>query len=466
MSRRRAIGLLDLNDEALVSLAAALAAKIRGVIVDGVWVHGDKLPSTRRIATDVGVSRNTVVAALETLVAEGILISRGRSGLYVNWRRRRPKPSAGVVKSEPPRVVDANRPLSWRALPLNLFPMKEWRRLETRRWNITPLSLLEGMPCAGFQRLRNTIADYVQISRGLAVDWRQVFIVTDLRRALDLTIRAREERGPIFFDEPGQPGLTNIIQSIGCIGVPIPVDKQGIRIDGANLATPQPGLVIVRPHGQFPLGVRLSRERAAQIIAWAESRRGNLVFEDGVESEFQFQGPKPQALAASAPDKVVYFNSFSRTLYPGLGIAYLIAPPSLVEDFQRAMCAVSEPVTSVDQAVLADFIDSGQFDKHVRASRSTYAGRRSCLIQALKTEFNEAVQLEDHAGGLHAFAGIQTTLAAQDCVEKARAKGVEIQAVAHPADGLTAGIVLGFAAFEDSAIKSAITLLGQALAFL
>ncbi len=463
-------------------LQAQIYRRYRDLIVDGRLRPGQRVPSLRAAACELGVAKGTVEAAYDRLVGEGFLVCRGAAGTFVasdlsptagllpfRGEADTGNAGAGSTPASGPasdrvgdragagvrsRATPARRLFTLTAAPLAIglpaldrFPRKTWSRLTTRHAR-AGADLLPPEP-QGLASLRKAIATYVHRARGLACSPDQVFIVPGYVGALSLTVQALLARGDrAWVESPGFPYTTRGLQTLGLETVPIPVDDQGLVVGEAIRRAPGARLAVVTPSHQSPLGVAMSLSRRRELLGWA-SRADGWILEDDYDGEFRYRGvPLPALASLDESGQVVYVGTFSKVLYPGLRLAYVVAPDSQVDRF-GATCrwATFGGCPGLLQSVVADFIDSGHFGRHIRRMRMLYAERREWLARALQetgdTDFE--VLLQD--SGLHLLVRVGGGLSDVALVLAARRIGFVIHPLSRwSVDGVGIGnaLLLGF----------------------
>jgi GntR family transcriptional regulator/MocR family aminotransferase len=391
----------------------------RGILA-GRFAPGDRMPSTRELSTALQVSRATVAAAYDQLIAEGYLDGHRGSGTFVSrqlpervrWSGRPVSRAAGGSvrlstfaqrltaaprrRRVPPGVID----LSASGPDYDLFPFPVWNRLVRRHLRRMNPALFQYAPGgAGLEALRETVASYVRRSRAVRCGPEQVVIVSGSQQALDLCARVLVEPGDeVIVEEPGYPGARQLFAAVGARLRPTAVDTDGLVVAEISAA---PVLAYVTPSHQFPLGMSLSLARRLELLAWTRRREG-FVIEDDYDSEFRYGGaPLPALQGLGDPARVVYVGTFSNAMFPGLRIGYLVLPPALVEPFVHAKWYADRQTASIEQAALVDFIREGHFEQHVRRMRRIYKARREALLGALARHFGRRVTIIGDAAGMH-----------------------------------------------------------------
>jgi GntR family transcriptional regulator / MocR family aminotransferase len=461
-----------------------LYAALRGDILAGRLRPGSRLPATRDLARQYNLSRGTVLSAFEELKAEGYLHGSRGSGTYVSsvlpehllqvaaqrseersLLKTRPRPLSvyglrvqpfGNLESRPTRAFRANLPA------LDLFPTRMWTRLAERRLRHLSIPQLLGCDTMGYLPLRSALAAYLNASRGTQCKPEQVMILSGTQEALDLAGRLILNPGDsVCLEEPGYPGAAMAFEALGAKILPVPVDDEGMLLPGARKAK----LVYVTPGHQFPLGMTMSLARRLQILDWAHRSRA-LIFEDDYDSEFRYAGrPVPALQGLDRQGLVLFAGTFSKVLFPGLRIGYLVLPTDLIEPFAAAKSVFNRHAPPFEQTVLCDFMVEGHFERHLRRMREVYAERLSALLESARRKLAGLLQLSDVEAGLQTVGWL---LQGIDCRAAQRAAGlrkVEVTPlrVYSRMPMRRQGLQLGFAAVNPQEIKRGVHQLAVAL---
>ena len=420
---------------------------LRERILRGHLRAGLRLPSSRGLAGQLGIARNTVTAAFEMLVAEGYLVSRIGAGTFVAphlpdiflqpaaatepaTRKRaaaartsvsrggrahlRHWPGADRGGQLAPRhlatlrLQPAPAPLLPAGPALEQFPVEQWGRLLSRCWRRGPLRLLASGHPQGDPDLREAIAAYLGSARGVQCEASQVVITSGSQQGLDLTARVLLNPGEqAWVEDPGYWGAHSSLQGAGVQAISVPVDKDGMDVPEALRRAPAARLALITPSHQFPLGITMSLPRRLQLLQWAQETHG-WVLEDDFDSEFRYSGRPLTALQGlDGEGRVLYLGTFSRVLFPALRIGYLVLPPELVKAFVAARAAAGWQSAVLEQQVLARFIGEGHFGRHLRRMRALYAQRREALLQAL-AQLQEWIEAPAPDCGLHAIGWLKS----------------------------------------------------------
>jgi GntR family transcriptional regulator / MocR family aminotransferase len=468
------------------SLQQQIYASIRRAILDGVVGPGARLPSSRALATDLGVSRTTTLLVVQQLQAEGYLTARRGSGTSVahelpedlvprdgarpTVRLRHPTLSrrgaavaavpAGAHRLEgPPRAFRLGTP------GVDLFPVGLWSRLVNRRLRgVTAAQLDYGDP-SGLRVLREAIAEHVQIARGTRCHADQILVVAGAQQGFELVCRLLLDPGDrAWMEDPGYPGARSALRAAGARIVPVRVDAEGLDVATGARRAGDARLVYVTPSHQYPLGVPMSLPRRLALLKWARGARA-WVIEDDYDSEFRYGArPIPCLHGLDVDGRVIYVGSFSKTLFPALRLGFLIVPPDLRDRLVAARAAADQHPPTLDQAVLADFIGEGHFARHVRRMRVVYRERLEALVAAATRLCGGALAVRPVQTGLHALADLHGVDAGRVSREAAT-RGVEAAPLSayFAGGGPAPGLVLGFAAVRPEVSRRGMERLAAAI---
>ncbi len=408
-------------------LQRQLYESVRTAILSGSLPPGTRLPSTRALAGDWKLGRNTVVGAFEQLVAEGYLESQTGSGTYVSHqlpeeflqvhRLSREAKLVGTSRQRRSglsrrgrRIADirgADDPLRPKAFSpgvpaVDSFPVDTWRRLTSRRIRRISRQLLCYQDPKGYPPLRKALAAYLGTARGVRCDWEQILIVSSSQQALDLSARLLLDPGDsVWIEEPGYTGARGALIAAGADLAPIPVDSQGIKVDWGIRQAPDARLIYITPSHQYPLGATLNLPRRMALLEWA-SRSGAWILEDDYDSEYRYaERPLSSLQGLDETGCVIYIGTFSKVLFPSLRLAYMVVPPDLVDAFQRARNLNDGHSPSLAQSVLTDFIEEGHFTAHLRRMRNLYYERQEALVQAAESRLQGVLDVQRSPCGMH-----------------------------------------------------------------
>ncbi len=398
-----------------------LYESLRRAILDGKLGPGERMPSSRDLAQDLKLSRNTVVAALNQLSVEGYLISRVGSGTYVNDHVPRASPnrrqgSTGASQSVTrPRMSERGETLASRFCATELevqpftpgiadfsaFPLTLWQRLQNKHWRMTYPDMLDYATSGGYAPLRRAIADYLRVFRSVQLEADQVIVTTGTQQSLELCARLLADHGDtVWVEDPAYWGAVKAFMATGLSLHPVSVDDEGIHPGTTDDAKP-PRLIYLTPSHQYPTGAVMTLPRRHQLLSTARAHNA-WVLEDDYDSEYRFSGPPISSLEGLDSDgRVLYMGTFSKVLYPGIKLGYLVVPKALVATFRQAHYDLNRPGQMPLQAALAEFIEMGHFSSALRRARQSYAERRAALLEALRPVLSDEVFISGAEQGLH-----------------------------------------------------------------
>jgi GntR family transcriptional regulator/MocR family aminotransferase len=443
---------------------------------------GTKLPSSRDLARDLGIARNTVIAAFEQLAAEGYVTSALGSGTYVADLQAHTASMRGVG-SAPQNTKKSgfggsnitggsSAPLSRRGQELtsfgagpryeiqpfapgdadfSSFPFKLWQRLQNRVWREARADLLDYGQSGGYLPLRQAITEYLRISRSVKVSVEQVMITAGTQQSLDLCAQLLADVGDTaWVEDPCYWGARRVFEARDLKLHPITVDSDGMALEAADLET-SPRLIYVTPSHQYPTGAVMSLARRRELLDVAV-RKNAWILEDDYDSEFRYTGRPLAALQGlDNDDRVVYMGTFSKVLYPGIKVGYLVVPPALTEPFKSALYDLQRPGQLMVQAALADFIALGHFTTHIRKIRQTYGARRELLRRTLVTQLgpqlSQTVTISSEESGLHLVVELPDHVDDVALEKLAAESGIQVKALSnyYLAPPVRRGLLVGYA---------------------
>ena len=465
---------------------------LRAAILAGRLAPGERLPSTRALGREVGLSRNTVLLACEQLVSEGYAEARSRSGTFVAEalpaRATPDRVSEAAAPAAEPRLSALGRRLAdvvapgratWSPWPELLpydfrygepafgdLPLETWTRLLGRRARRLSARRLAYQAPGGAPELREALAGYLGRARGVVATPDQIVIVHGSQQAIDLATRLLVDPGATaVLEEPHYTGFSYCLRAAGAQLAYVPVDEQGLRTDALDGVAAR--LACVTPSHQYPTGAVLSLPRRMALLDWA-ARADAYVFEDDYDGEFRFDGKPIECLQALDRDgRVLYAGTASKLLFPALRIGWLVAPPALAPHFVNAKALADTGTPSLEQLALADFVAEGHLERHARRARTRTAARRRALLGAVGEALGARARVRGASAGLHVLLELPDIAAhdARRLRDACRRRGVGVYPAAHfyarpPAH---AELLLGYAALGEDTIREGITRLARAL---
>jgi GntR family transcriptional regulator/MocR family aminotransferase len=478
---------VQIDARSRAGLQQQIYSSIRRAILDGVLRSGTRLPSSRALAGDLEVSRTTTLLAYDQLQAEGYLSPRHGSGTFVANEvpddrlrlvlpRRRPRPAhpplsqrgTALAATPPPasRLAGPSRAFRLGVPALDLFPVRLWSQLSARRLRNVTVAQLDYGDAIGLPQLREAIAHHVEVARGTRCTAAQVVVVAGAQRGIELICQLLLDVGDTaWLEEPGYPGARNALIGAGAHVVPVRIDQEGLDVEAGWQQAPGARLAYVTPSHQFPGGVQMSLRRRLALLKWASSARA-WVIEDDYDSEFRYgTRPIPCLHGLDAGGRVIYVGSFSKSLFPALRLGFLVVPDDLVSKVHDVRRASDVHPPAIDQAVLADLIEGGHYERHLRRMRAAYRERLDALTEGIDRHCGGVAKLRPVRTGLHAVADFIGVHAA-DVVRECTARGVEVNPLSayfmsrqKPPNA----IALGFASVRPDAITSGTEKMAEAI---
>jgi GntR family transcriptional regulator/MocR family aminotransferase len=453
----------------------ALTACLRGAILDGTLRPGSRLPATRDMAAELRLSRNTVMHAYDQLLAEGYLRALTGSGTYVadvlpeailfSTSESMPSESSGSRSSLSRRgkaVLEGARASSvqWGAFvpgvpDVTAFPHRRFTQIVNRLYRRATPHLFTYSHGGGSEPLRLALADHLRTSRAVNCEPSQILVTEGVHQAIDLIVRVLGDPGDeAWLEEPGYWGIRNVLDVNGIRTRPVPVHADGIRIPNLRRGL-APRFIFVTPSHQYPLGPVMSLARRRSLLSFAE-RYGSWIVEDDYDSEFRFSGspiPSLQGLVPQSP--VLYVGTFSKTMYPGLRMAYVVVPEGLADAFRVAHAELYREGHLLMQAAVAEFIESGQYAAHIRRMRLVYASRRATLIGLTDRWLGPQWRMaQDNPAGLHLVLGLPSEVDDVAVAAMAASQGVIVRPLSRYYTGTAGhrGLLLGFGCVPEESM--------------
>src|SRR5262245_56899749 len=496
---------ITFDQRSTTPLHRQLYDELRRAILTGRLKPGERVPSTRTLSQSLGVSRTTVTQSYEQLLSEGYLRSSTGSGTFVgcelpdellksgpvetsrsaaggqdngrqNDRRQIELSSYGasITDSLPFEPPEPEAPINFKCgrPALEEFPLQQWRRLILKHYRANDLSLLDYADGSqGYEPLREAIAGYLRHARAVTCAADQVVIGNGAQQALDLIAKLMIDRGAtVAIEEPGYLGARRAFQAQGAELLPAPVDELGIIVDALTSKTflkPKGGmkLIYVTPSHQFPTGATLTLPRRLDLLAWAE-KSGVMIIEDDYDSEFRYGSrPIPALQGLANGDSVIYFGTFSKVLFPALRVGYLVAPRGLARVFARAKWLADRQTPMIEQRVLADFINEGHWERHLRRMRTIYDRRRQALVRALETHFGDRVTIMGENAGMRLMIRLRGKFDDDEVTRRARLAGVGLVSARmyYMVENRRDEFLLGYAGMSERRIQEGVRRLAKIL---
>lgn len=447
---------------------------IRSAIVNRRLPAGAKLPSSRDLAHELEASRNMIVAAYDQLQAEGYVCSQTGSGTYVadalpdgftdesstvRYQFLNDEETAVTLSKRGERLTREKGIETYEVQPFALtgkmdllnFPVKTWQRVQNQVWRREDIGLYDYDTDGGYFQLKKSVADYLRVSRGVSLAPEQVLITSGTQQSLDLISRMLADQNDVaWVENPCYWGAWSSLYANDLNIRPIAVDDDGMNPSNEDLNSTPPKMIYVTPSHQYPTGAVMSLARRKSLIEYAQ-RVGSWILEDDYDSEFRYSG-RPiaslQGLAMEAGiDRVLYMGTFSKVIYPGIKLSYLVLPAQLVGSFKTALYDLYRPGQLHLQASLAEFIDQGHFTTHIRRLRQAYSQRRTLLLAVLEKALAGKVQQIVVDAGLHFLMRLPAHVDDVALANQCQAQGLSVRPLSRYYIGPTdaRGLVVGFA---------------------
>ncbi|MBD0378808.1 MocR-like pyridoxine biosynthesis transcription factor PdxR [Paenibacillus sedimenti] len=461
---------LPIDRSSDLTLTRQVYGQIRERILSGELASGAKLPSTRELSSELQVSRNIILEAYDQLLAEGFLAARSGSGTFVaegTYLEQHKK--APLIEALPwdEQTNKGSHIINFRSgIPaLDLFPRKTWAKLSQTMWNEAASSALGYDMPEGRPELRQVLSGYLLKTRGVYCHPEQLVITSGATQALTLAAKLLLSPGDdVIMEDPITHDIQTIFTRSGASIYPIPADQDGLDATLLPLHI-QPRFVFTTPSHQYPLGGTLPIQRRVQLIKYARQKDCYLI-EDDFDSEFRHEGPPVSSLQGLDPERVLYIGSFSKILSPGLRMGYLILPSQLVETCRKLKWFADLHTPSLNQLILARFIEGGYLERHIMKMKRIYKHRRDILIQCLKSAFAHRVHISGHSTGLHLIAQLLDVQFNAELLAEIREAGVNV----YPVEDHTIEkgkhkdkLIIGYGHLTNEEIKEGVARLQQVL---
>ena len=482
------LSLVPVDRELGISLQQQIYDGLRNAILTGLLRAGQRVPSTRALAADLGVSRLPVLTAYDQLLHEGYLEGRIGSGTFVSVSvpddelrsvslsqsgqstRHSPRRSAAARRlPDPlPRKRDGGGMLPFRvSLPaLDQFPRTAWSRLVARHARaLTPAQMAYGDP-AGLGSFRAAVAGHLRAARAVRCEAEQVLIVSGSQAALCICAAVLLGRGDVVaMEEPGYAGARAALATSGAVIAPVPIDHEGIQITSLNALGSKVRAAYVTPSHQYPMGTAMTATRRLELLEWA-ARHSAWILEDDYDSEFRYVSRPLGALQGmDAHERVIYTGTFSKVLFPSIRVGYIVVPPSLWNAFVAAREALDIFSPTLYQLALRDFIREGHFARHLRRMRALYLRRRAALLEGLAEHCADRLVVHNADAGLHISTLLPDGVDDLAVTRRMREDGLagEALSVCYAGDVKQSGLLLGFGGSDEPSIANATCMLGRIL---
>lgn len=457
-----------LRPDTNVPLQRQISDIIRAAVEDGTLRASARLPASRVLASALGVARITVVNAYAKLSDDGYLHTGSTSGTFVSdilpgkdrvfqsSAPRRPLSRRGTrIVDAPAGVQEFKGAFVQGVCDVDYFPVKVWRSIQNRYLGASHADLMGYSGPGGYLPLRRALAEYLRVSRAVRASPEQIIVTMGVNQSLDLCSRLLADEGQVaYVEDPCHWAAPIMLRANGLDVKTVAVDCEGMRVDQC---TGQPRLVVTTPSHQFPMGVALSSERRKLLLARAEEWDA-FILEDDYDSEFRYGHlPLPSLQGVDTNNRVILMGTFSKVMYPGMRLSYIVVPPDLVDGFSAGSLRLYRPGHLSLQAALTDFIVDGHFSKHIRQMREVYGERQCELLHCLSQDFGNDLETSRHAAGLHLTVRIKGLADFDTAVANSRSAGISLRRLSaynQEISNFRDGFLLGYGAIESDIIKA------------
>jgi GntR family transcriptional regulator / MocR family aminotransferase len=457
-----------LNRELPEPLYIQLYDWIKKEIEEGTLLPGMKMPSIRQLTTHLKVSRNTVETAYQQLQSEGYLESVPKSGI---WVAEIEKPVIHSIEVKYPIKLEYKPSekvlvdFEYGNVDPDKFPMKQWRRFLSNAVEQENNWLFQYSEKQGELVLRQEISNYLLQSRGVRSTPEQILITAGTQTSIELICQLLALRGnTVAMEEPGYSGVRSVLEDQGCFIDPVPLEKDGLSVDHIQIGKAK--AVYLTPSHQFPIGMILSISKRMRLLKWAY-QTGGYIIEDDYDGEFRYQGqPIPSLKSLDEEEKVIYLGTFSKSFLPSVRLSYVVFPPSLMVQYSRKFAAYNQSVSPIIQRAMALFMQSGEFEGHIRRMRKLYQKKHQTLLRSIEQYMGTKVKIVGEKSGLHILLKLKG-ISTSELIEKGLQKGVKVYSPSsfwlNPSPEGNSYIMLGFGGLSIEEIEKGVKLLASCL---
>ncbi|MFE8697696.1 PLP-dependent aminotransferase family protein [Cytobacillus sp. FJAT-53684] len=457
-----------LNRELPEPLYSQLYDWIKMEIEEDRLLPGMKMPSIRQLTTQLKISRNTVETAYQQLQSEGYLESVPKSGI---WVAEIEKPSLHSIKVKHPMMMES-KPSSevlvdfeYGNVDLDKFPLKQWKKclsdavVQENDW------LFQYSEKQGELTLRQEISNYLLQSRGVRSTPEQILITGGTQTSIVMICRLLAlQENTVAMEEPGYNGVRSVFEDQGCHIEPVPLEKDGVSVE--HIQKSRAKAVYLTPSHQFPLGMILSISKRMRLLKWAYET-GGYIIEDDYDSEFRYQGqPIPSLKSLDEEEKVIYLGTFSKSFLPSVRLSYIVFPPSLMVQYSRRFAAYNQSVSPIIQRAMGQFMQSGEFERHIRRMRKLYQRKHQALLRSIEQYMGTKVKIVGEKSGLHILLKLKG-ISTSELIEKGLQKGVKVYSSSsfwlNPDSEGHSYIMLGFGGLSIEEIEKGVKLLASCI---
>ena len=477
---------LEINRSSSAPIYRQIEDFLRQMILDGALLPSQKLPSTRELALELGVSRITIKSVYEQLISEGYVQGKTGAGTFVSEGLDGETPVVPSVDTIRKDYFDGNfsktaehisfsqasarygsiLPFRPGVPALDKFPVKRWNKYLSRATTKSDIANFSYGDLLGSEKLRASIARHLADSRGMKVDPKQILITSGAQQAFVLiSYVLMNKNDTIWYENPGHIAGRDLLKIVGGDVSPVPIDKEGLNLPYAVLNFSKPKLIFTTPSHQQPLGITMSLQRRLTLLKYAHEN-ASWVIEDDYDSEFRYRGrPLPALAALDKVGRVLYVGTFSKSLFPSVRIGYVVVPEILVDTFAKTRNIFGQTSSAITEEALSNFMDDGGFAEHIRKMRRLYRERRDILLDALKNHCSNILEPQQTDAGMHIIADIKNGMSDRLAHLQLLNAGIDSLPLSIYYEGSVQrqALVLGFSGVQKKVIPKLVTKMGRVL---
>lgn len=453
----------SLENRGNTTLYEFLYTNIKNDILEGKIIANEKLPSKRNLAEHLKVSTVTVENAYMQLLVEGYIYSIEKKGYYVSKLQKSSFSHSLERRKEPinmPEKQECFMDFKTNSINAENFPFSVWSKLTREVLNEKNTQLLQKMPFNGVEELRHVIAEYLYRFRGMVVSQDQIVIGAGTEYLYNLLVQFFGKDNILGVENPGYPKISKIYKANDVACKYISLDQYGLSI--SELKKSKTNIIHISPAHHFPTGIVMPIQRRQEILKWVNEREDRYIIEDDYDSEFRFTGRPIQTLQSiDKNEKVVYINTFTKSIAPTIRISYMVLPPHLMDRFQKKMGFYSCTVSSFEQYTLARFMEKGYFERHINRMRNFYKSQRDLLLKAISdSAFGKNVTVLEKDAGLHFILDVNTECKDLEIIDMAHKNGIEISCLSEyfmgTKEDLRHKIIINYSSIDGKKVREAV----------
>ena len=480
---------LEIDRNSGVPIYRQIEDFLRRMILNGALPPGKKLPSTRELALELGVSRITIKSVYEQLISEGYVQGKTGAGTFVSEGLDGETPVVPAINTTRKDYLDGNfsqtaehisfsqasarygsiLPFRPGVPALDKFPVKRWNKYLSRATTKSDIANFSYGDLLGSEKLRASIARHLADSRGMKVDPKQILITSGAQQAFVLiSYVLMNKNDTVWYENPGHIAGRDLLKIVGGDVSPVPIDKEGLNLPYAVLNFSKPKLIFTTPSHQQPLGITMSLQRRLTLLKYAHEN-ASWVIEDDYDSEFRYRGrPLPALAALDKVGRVLYVGTFSKSLFPSVRIGYVVVPEILVDTFAKTRNIFGQTSSAITEEALSNFMDDGGFAEHIRKMRRLYRERRDILLDALKNHCSNILEPQQTDAGMHIIADIKNGMSDRLAHLELLNAGIDSLPLSIYYEGSVQrqALVLGFSGVQKKVIPKLVTRMGRVLSSL